>query len=192
MIDTLLNAFIFVITLIPVVRFFHKDGKWALGNAREAFRFFTVQSNAFCAVSALLTALAPDARWAWTLKYIGTQAVTVTLLTVFLFLGPSMGSVKPLLKGFDIFMHLLTPLMAICSFSFPEKRGMDFGTALLGLLPVALYGVWYLYKILYAPEGRRWEDFYGFNRGGKWPVSFVAMQVGSFLVCMGLMALQNI
>ena len=69
---------------------------------------------------------------------------------------------------------------------------MGLGTALPGLLPVALYGALYLYRVILAPADRRWEDFYGFNRGGKWPLSMGAMLLGSFLVCLGLMALQNL
>ncbi len=120
--------------------------------------------------------------------------MTVTMLTVFLFLAPSVGKdwVSVLLKKSDLFMHLITPLLALASFCFLEKRGMSFGTALLGMLPVALYGPWYLYKILYAPAEKRWDDFYGFDKGGKWPISFVMMAIGTFLICMGLMALQNL
>ena len=189
--DVVFNALIFIVTAVLAVRFFRKDGKWSPDNGRAAFRFFTVQSNALCAVSALFMCVAPSAAWAWTLKYVGTAAVTVTMMTVFLFLAPSMGSLKKLLAGADFFMHLATPLLAIISFSFLEKRGMGFGTALLGMLPVLLYGSWYLYKVIYAPEDRRWNDFYGFNKGGKWPVSYAAMMIGGFLICMGLMALQN-
>ena len=119
--------------------------------------------------------------------------MTVTMLTVFLFLAPSIGKEwLVLLKGPDFFMHLITPLMALISFCALEKRGMDFGTSMLGLLPVVLYGPWYLYKIRFAPEGKRWEDFYGFNRGGKWPVSFAMMLLGTFLICLGIAGLQNL
>ena len=186
------NCAIFLITVFLTARIFRKDGTWDVHGARKAFRFFTVQSNVFCAFSALCAALFPSSSWAWTLKYIGTAAVTVTLLTVFLFLGPSMGGLGPLLKGNDIFMHLLTPLMAIVSFGFFEKRGMSFLTALLGMLPVVIYGCWYLYKTIYAPAEKRWEDFYGYNKGGKWPIAFAGMMAGGFAVCMLLMGLQNL
>ena len=188
----ILNAVIFAVTAVLSLRIFRKDGKWNFSGARKAFRFFTVQSNVFCACSALCMMLFPSAGWAWTLKYIGTAAVTVTMLTVFLFLAPSIGSLGPLLKGNDVFMHLLTPIMAIVSFGFFEKRGMGFSTALLGMLPVVLYGCWYLYKILYAPAEKRWEDFYGYNKNGKWPVAFTGMMIGGFIVCMLLMGLQNL
>ena len=185
-----MNAVIFAVTFFLTARFFRKDGRWALSNGKNAFRFFTVLSNVLCAAAALLICILPACRWVWMLKYTGTAAVTVTMLTVLLFLGPTMGY-RSLLKGADFFMHLGTPLLAIASFGLFEKRGMRFSTALWGMLPVALYSGWYLYKVIYAPPEKRWDDFYGFNRGGKWPIALAAMTAGSFAVCMGLMALQN-
>ena len=157
-------------------------------------RFFTAQSNVLCAVSSLLFIIFPQSQSVWLLKYVGTASVMVTMLTVFLFLAPSVGKgwVSALLKGPDLILHLITPLLALISFCVLEKRGMDLGMALLGLLPVLLYGPWYLYKIRFAAEGKRWEDFYGFNKGGKWPLSFAMMAIGTFMMCMGLMALQNL
>ena len=197
--DVILNLLIFLVTAVLVIGYGRKDGKWMPERWRKAFRFFTCQSNVLCAAVALLTAGAvlsgeiPE--WVRMLKYAGTAAVTVTMLTVFLFLAPSVGKdwMKVLLTGSvsDLFMHLLTPLAALFTFCVPEKRGMTFPQALIGMLPVALYGVLYLYKILYAPPEKRWEDFYGFNRKGKWKISFAAMAAGTFAVCMALMALQN-
>lgn len=195
MIDSILNAGIFGITCwLVIFVFFRKDHRWNLRRGRKALRFFTAQSNVLCAAGALMMWIFPESRAAWVLKYMGTCAVTVTMLTVFLFLAPSVGKdwVSKLLKGSDLFMHLITPLLALFSFCVLEKRGMGFGTALWGMLPVAVYGPWYLNRILFAPAEKRWEDFYGFNKGGKWPVSFGMMGIGTFLICMGLMALQNL
>ena len=198
--DVVLNLLIFLVTVVLVVFFARKDGKWIPEKWRIAFRFFTCQSNALCAVSCLLTAAAgmtgevPE--WVWLLKYAGTAAVTVTMLTVFLFLAPSVGEgwVKTLLTGTpgDLFMHLITPVAALVSFLVFERRGMGFGQALWGMLPVILYGILYIYKTQFAGPEKRWDDFYGFNKGGKWPISFAMMAIGTFLICMGLMALQNL
>lgn len=188
--DTFLNAVIFILTLMLTVRFFHKDGTWHISNGTAYFRFFTVLSNEVCAAAAFLMCLAPASTWAWTLKYIGTAAVTVTMMTVFLFLGPNLGY-KKMFTGSDLYMHLITPLLAILSFSCYEKRGMMIQTSLFGVLPVLLYGVLYLYKVVYAPEHKRWDDFYGFNKNGKWPVSFAAMLAGGFAICMVFFLLQN-
>ena len=197
MTDMILNAAIFLVTLVLVAGFFRRDGRWTPERGRKAFRFFTCLSNVLCAAAALLTAAAaaigPVPEWVWMLKYIGTAGVTVTMATVFLFLAPSFGrDWLVLLKGPDLFMHLVTPLLALASFCIFEKRGMSFPQALWGMLPVVLYGPWYLYRTVYAPEGKRWDDFYGFNKGGKWPVAFAAMVAGTFLICMGIMALQNL
>ncbi len=188
--DQFLNLLIFGITFYLTLRFFRKNGAWSIQNGLPAFRFFTVQSNVFCAVAALLLCFMPSAAWVWTLKYIGTAAVTVTMLTVFLFLGPQYGYRK-MLSGADLFMHLLTPVLAIVSFLTIERRPMPLPTALLGILPVLLYGVLYLYKVVQAPEDRRWEDFYGFNKGGKWPISFTVMTAGALVICTVFFLLQN-
>ena len=199
MTDIILNIFIFFVTAILVILMFRKDGHWDIQRGKKGFRFYTVQSNCLCAAVSLLMALAalagPVPQWAWTLKYIGTAAVTVTMLTVFLFLAPSIGKdwYDALLKGAsNLFMHLLTPLMALVSFCLLEKRGMSFSQCLWGMLPVVLYGPLYLYKIAFAPEEKRWKDFYGFNKNGNWKISFTAMVFATFLICLGIMALQNL
>ena len=197
--DVILNLAVYAVTVALVARCFRKDGKWAPGEARKAFRFFTVQSNTLCAVTCLLTAACRYAgflpEWVWILKYAGTAAVAVTMLTVLLFLRPAAGPdwYDMLLKGpGNLFMHLLTPILALFTFCVLEKRGMTFPQCLFGLLPVALYGPLYLYKIIYAPEEKRWDDFYGFNKEGKWPASFAGMLAGTFLLCLALMLLQNL
>lgn len=197
-VDWFLNILIALITLLIVVSFFRKDGQWVPERGKFALRFFTTLSNMLCAAACLLTALAINAggipEWIWMLKYIGTAAVTVTMLTVLFFLAPTFGkgALKVLLSGTDLFMHLITPLLALVSFCVFEKRGMSFGQSLWGMLPVVLYGPVYLYKILYALPEKRWDDFYGFNKQGKWPIAFAGMVIGTFLICMGIMALQNV
>ena len=196
--DWFLNIVIALLTLIIVVSFFRKDGQWVPERGKFALRFFTTLSNLLCAAACLLTALAINAggipEWIWMLKYIGTAAVTVTMLTVLFFLAPTFGkgALKVLLSGTDLFMHLITPLLALVSFCVFEKRGMTFCQSLWGMLPVVLYGPVYLYKILFALPEKRWDDFYGFNKQGKWPIAFAGMVVGTFLICMGIMALQNV
>ena len=152
---------------------------------KVVLRFFTALSNLLCAAAALAVAVC---RLCGTLpyavgvfKYVGTAAVTVTLLTVVCFLGPTIGY-KRMFSGPDLWLHLVCPALAIASLLLWDKPDMPFWTILLGVLPVLLYGVVYIYRVLYAPETRRWEDFYGFNRGGRWKLSYAAMLVGSLIV----------
>ena len=180
---------------------------WALPKAEQkriVFRYFTVLSNLLCAASAAAVVIAritgaaaqgwPDAAagtlpaWVSVFKYVGTCAVTVTLLTVFLFLAPSLGSFKDLLQAQDFLLHCLCPVLAIVSYVFFDQIKMSFGFVLLGTLPVLLYGIYYLYRVVYAPQEKRWEDFYTFNRGGKWPIAFAAMVIAAFVISVVLWA----
>ena len=143
------------------------------------FRYFTVLSNILCAVSSFMvavfriTGILPEAILLF--KYAGTAAVTVTMMTVLLFLGPIVYDYKSLLSGGDLWLHLICPLLAIVTYLIWDKTDVPFWTVLFGVLPVLLYGILYLYRVVLVPEEKRWEDFYGFNKDGKWPVAFAAM-----------------
>lgn len=190
--DFLLNLAIFIITLVIAISFFRENGAWNLARARKAFRFFTTQSNVLCAVASLCVCVFGITQWTYIFKYIGTVAVTVTMLTVILFLGPSLGSYKPLYKGSDLWLHLINPLLALISFCVFEMHRLSLGIAALGILPVVIYGTIYLYKILYAPENKRWDDFYGYNKTGKWPISYALMIIGTAIICLILFVVSNL
>ena len=157
----------------------------------ESFRFFTVLSNLFCALTALILltcelfgSMPP---WAATLKYMGTVAVTVTICTVFLFLLPTSRSLEGLLSNWtEIIMHLINPVLAILSFLCFEKKGLSPWIIPLGLVPVLLYGWLYLDRVVFA---RTWRDMYGFNKGGKWKLSFALMALGAAVISVLLWAL---
>ena len=195
--DMLINSIIFVFTIIAFAFCFRdKEGVWSARSGLRALRFFTLQSNLLCAGASLAVLLAGRhgsfPYWVWLLKYIGTSSVAVTFLTVMFFLGPTIGY-KNQLKGWGMFLHLIGPILAVISFCFLERSfPLTFGTSLLGLLPVLLYGVLYLHRVVLCPEEKRWEDFYGFNKNGKWPVSFTAMVAGTLLVCILLWLLCRI
>lgn len=183
----ILNAVNFAATFFTILSLFRKDGKWDLQSGLYMFRFFTVLSNTFCGIASLMMAVtqlsgeAPS--WALHLKYLGTVAVTLTFLTVFLFLIPFKGGVQKWLSGPNIYMHLFGPLLAIGSYVFLEKKPMSLAAAMTGLVPLLLYGSVYLYKVMFAPEGQRWEDVYGLKNGGNWLPSALVMGAGTALIC---------
>ena len=192
--DILINLIIVLLTAYCfIICFRNKEGVWSLQSGRRALRFFTILSNLLSAFSSLVALFflrngsLPHA--VWLLKYIGTASVTVTFLTVMVFLGPTMGY-KCQLEGWSFFLHVVGPLLAVISFCFLERTWpLSFVVSLLGLLPVVLYGILYLYKVVIAEQ---WEDFYGFNKNGKWKTSFSAMVIGTFLVCILLWLLCRI
>ena len=170
-----------------------KDGHFSKERLK-AFRYFTIESNILSALSCIAAAVCllcgaqALPRWALLLRYTGTVSVAVTFLTVMVFLGPAFGYRK-MLSGGDLYMHLLGPLAAAVSFVFLEPGARVAGAdALFGMLPTLIYGTLYLYQVVIA---KRWEDFYTFNRGGKWPVSFAAMVAGTALICAALCAARN-
>ena len=46
-------------------------------------------------------------------------------------------------------------------------------------MPVLLYGLLYFNRVVVA---RAWEDMYGFNKGGKWKLSFALMTAGTVII----------
>ena len=53
----IINAVIFIATFATVISHFRKDGVWRFRNGLKQFRYFTVLSNTFCAIAALLMAI---------------------------------------------------------------------------------------------------------------------------------------
>ena len=184
----ILNILNFVLVAGCIVWGVRKADPWT-----RLFRYFTTLSNVLCAIASLIVVICELCGclplWALLIKYVGTAAVTVTMLTVFLFLGPVSHDWKGLLTRAELFLHLICPVLAIVSFLIFEKTSMPAWSIIVGALPVPVYGALYMYRVIYAPEEKRWEDFYGFNRGGKWAVSVVAMTVAGALIALALWAI---
>ena len=193
---TVLNLLIFICTVCCTLTCFRREGTWDVRQGRKVLRFFTLLSNIFSALASLLAAFLILAghlpAWAWLLHYIATASVTVTLVTVMVYLGPAAGY-KAMLAGRDLYFHLIGPLLAVISFCFFERwYPMPFPLALTGMLPVIIYGAVYLRKVVFCPEERRWDDFYGYNRNGRWALSFAAMMMEAFLISLLLWGLCRI
>ena len=82
-----LNFILFAVTVWAYVGCFRTpEGGWSVRQGLGALRFFTLLSNLFCALAALLTAvgilLGGVSHGVWLMKYIGTAAVTTRGLGV--------------------------------------------------------------------------------------------------------------
>ena len=177
------------------------DGNMAMSGFR-CFRFYTIDSNilaSLCGMFILIFTVRGMFRdrvmipvWASLLKYIGATSVAVTMITVFVFLGPMLGY-PAMLAGNNLFLHLINPLLFILSFLLLETGDELPGyTAWVGLLPVALYGCVYLIMVVsIGLENGGWEDFYGFDRGGLWYVTVIVIAASTYLVCLLLHGIRN-
>ena len=168
------------------------DGNMS-GSKFIGLRYFTIDSNILAAVSALVMLIARAVKgtpssFAVVFKYVGTVAVTLTLITVLVFLGPSHGFAK-MFAGNNLYMHLIGPVLCIISFCWLDK-GPRIQKSHIGssVIPVIIYGLVYFVMVVVA---KSWPDFYGFNRGGKWYISMAVMFAGTLLISIVLKALHN-
>ena len=163
-------------------------------NRGVIFRYFTVDSNILCAVSCFfqlirtLRGRQTESKAVMLFRYAGTSAVTVTMMTVLLFLGFLYGF-APMFSGWNLWLHLLGPLLSIISFvwlerngTVPEKKHLP-----LSILPVLVYGVVYvIMTVIIGVDRGGWPDFYGLNLGGRWYLSYPAMIIGTALIGLAL------
>ncbi len=184
-----MNAANVILVTISVLGFFVTTGS---GNMQVAgvkcFMFFTIDSNILAALASVFMCFfsikilkrenAEIPKWLSVFKFIGTTAVTVTLLTVIFFLGPTMGYAL-MFAGSSLFLHLINPLLCIISYVFLENSNkLPLKFSLLGILPTLLYGLVYVVMVVFT---QKWQDFYGFNTGGFWYISLPVMLIATYL-----------
>lgn len=204
LLSLILNITMAVLAAVSIACFFTEKGLQSGAGNMEAggtgcLIFFTNDSNILAALCSLLIvpfnirALKSGRDeipvWAMILKFTGTVAVTVTLMVVLLFLGPTMGYAK-MFEGNCLELHLICPLISIVSFCFLE-RGLVLSKkqALWGVVPTFIYANFYLVNVIFL---KTWTDFYGFNIGGFWYVSYFALPLVTYLFALALRALHNL
>lgn len=191
----ILNGLIVVSTVLAVGCYFF-GRKDVLGSSGSGcLRYFTTDSNILVAIASLVLIFCelpllrcPEKtlpKWALLFKFVGTVSVTITLLTVVLFLAP-VSAMKEGWKmiGFyfegNIFaLHLSTPLLAIFSLLLTENEietgvSLRFRDTLWALAPTVVYSLVYAYMVIF--DGR-WTDWYGFTFGGYYAVAPISMLV---------------
>ena len=157
--------------------------------SEKFFCFFTTLSNLFamagCAlilpfcVAAVCGGKASVPGFVLVFKYISAVSVCVTWLTVMFFLGPTQGYGKMFEKN-GLYLHLIGPILSVGSCCFAERAVPALPAALVGLIPTVLYGTVYYIEVIVK---KHWEDFYGFDRGGKRYLSAIAMVLGTAAIC---------
>ena len=141
-------------------------------NTFEALKFFTVESNLFIGIVAFISYLynkrGKNPLWLTVLKYVATGSVALTFFTVVFYLGPLIG-ILSLLVGPNLYMHLITPVLAMIYFIFIEPRTDEFKFkhTFLCPLPCLIYGVGYITNVaLTNGYGTTQNDWYAFGTFG--------------------------
>jgi len=192
-----LYSLIIVATVYSVLSLYFGKNGFVFGSM--CFRFFTIDSNILMGICSIFSVIflarvisngnCYIPKWISVLTFIGTAAVTLTFVTVMVFLGPTMGYGK-LFTGGNLFMHLLTPLASIFLYCFLlPKENFKIKYCLLGLIPTLLYGIVYVLCVFVF---NIWEDFYGFNMGGMWYVIFPSLILGSTGICFAIYGLEKL
>ena len=139
----------------------------------RTLKYFTIQSNLFSAFTSWLWIVKGDNHKNGLLKYISTISVTITLFVVLTFLGPIFGY-GLMFRGASFWLHLIIPVLAIIDFVFFDEESYTKKERLYTLIPLVIYGTFYLGNILINGVGVRpnSNDWYGFARWGI-PIGFV-------------------
>lgn len=185
--DMILHIIIVVSALISIGGYLF-GGPDALGaSGTLALRYFTIDSNILMAIASsvvLVYALRgkQEPNWVLLLKTAGTTSVTVTLLTVVFFLAPTAAFSSGLKVYFRFFrgpsfvLHFSNPVLAIISYTLLDRKKINARhIGLYGLLPTAVYSVFYMTNVIVR---KTWPDFYGFTFGMNLkiiPISLLVM-----------------
>ena len=181
----IMNILIFIIVVLGII--FMMTGFKFMGNHEvlsstglSPFRFYTVDSNIFVGISALILIIYESLllkgkikeipKYAYVIKYIGTVAVTLTFLVTLLYLAPMFGDKFILLYlNSNLLFHLIVPLLSIISFVFLERIKLDFKYTFYGVSTMLIYGIYYgINAYVHQIDGivPTEYDWYGFVRGG--------------------------
>jgi hypothetical protein len=151
-------------------------------------RFFTVQSNLFAGIVSLIFAIKEIqiirgkrreiSKRMYILKLMSSTAVGLTFFVVFAYLGPLIPyGVPALLMNANLFFHLIIPLVSIINFvCFERTDKLRFRNSFWGILPTALYGVYYLTNVCIHMEDGKVSpvyDWYYFVQKGVWTAAIV-------------------
>ncbi|MCR5079630.1 MAG: hypothetical protein K6B65_06930 [Bacilli bacterium] len=151
----------------------------------EAFQYFTVDSNVLMGVIAIIFLIyevllvmgkieaIPKA--IYIVKLTGTVGVALTFLTVVFYLAPTYMqygySYFSMFVNANLFLHGLAPLLAIIAWLIFEHTDLlRVKTAVLGIIPMAIYAVFYITNAFTHIDAQGKipfkYDWYAFCQGG--------------------------
>jgi hypothetical protein len=207
-VSIVINLLIFVLTVIASIIMF--TGFKFMGDEvvleqtkMGMLKFFTVDSNMFMGIMALIFAIKEIkilkgkneeiSKGLYILKLMATVGVALTFLTVIFYLGPiSEGGIPSMLKNSNLFFHLIIPVVSIITFIVFERTDkLSFKHSFLGIVPMFIYSIFYLVNVLIHMENGKVSpiyDWYWFVQGGVWQIVFVMplMIVGTYLISLAL------
>ena len=152
------------------------------------FKFFTVDSNLFMGIVALLFAIkeikllkgktTDISVKMYTLKLMSTTGVGLTFFIVFGYLAQiAEGGIPSMIMNSNLFFHLIIPVLSMLTFILFEKTDkLSFKYSFYGLIPTVIYALYYLTNVLIHMENFKVSpvyDWYWFVQNGVWTAVIV-------------------
>ena len=192
-ISYIFNIIILILSLLACIIMFtgfqFMEGEYVLASTKIGMlKFFTVDSNIFMGITALLFAvqekkllkekISEISKRFYITKLMATTAVSLTFVIVFGYLGLIVeGGVIVLLMNSNLFFHLIIPILSVLTFVLFEKTDkLKFKNVIYGIVPAFIYGIFYLINILIHMENGKISteyDWYWFVQGGVWQIIVV-------------------
>lgn len=189
-----LNIIIVVFTIFATIcmftgfRFMSGDEIVLEASRLGMFKFFTVDSNLFMGIVALIFSILEirllqgkikeiDRNY-YLLKLMGTTGVGLTFVVVFTYLSYIIeGGVKLMVMNSNLFFHLVTPVLSMITFMFFEKTDkLSFKDTFYGLTPMLVYAIYYVINVITHVENGKVSptyDWYWFVQNGAWTIIIV-------------------
>ena len=141
-------------------------------NGILALRYYTVDSNLLMGAAALLYVFTGSRKSTSIFVLTGTATVTLTFLTVMLFLGPIFGY-GMMFQGRNLYMHLFVPLLAVALLILCKGcAGLRLRSVCWSALPTAAYSLFYIRNVMRnGPE----MDWYSLAKGGPKTYPYVVL-----------------
>lgn len=192
-ISMVVNILIFIMTVLASIIMFSgfkfMKGEQVLETTKLGmFKFFTVDSNMFMGIIALIFGIkevqiikgkeTEITQKLYSLKLMATVGVVLTFATVFAYLGPiSSGGIMSMLLNSNLFFHLLIPVISMLNFVIFERTNkLTFRHTILGIIPMLIYAIFYMVNVLIHTENGMVStvyDWYWFVQGGIWQLFIV-------------------
>ena len=199
--EFILNLIIVIFAVIGIILMLTSEAEEGAlqSSGLENFKFYTVLTNVFCGIVALVYLVALCAKKAAAklaaLKLAAVCGVAITFAVVAFMFGPLYGFLQFYKRG-NLFFHLLLPVTAMIEFIIVKRRKIPFKYTVFAAIPTLLYAIGYLLNILINGVGGPWpdtNDFYGFLNWG-WPVGiviFTGIPLTAFAVACLFRAISN-
>ena len=199
--NILIVVMVFIASIIMFTGFKFMNGNDIVLESTKLgmFKFFTVDSNILMGIVALLFLISEVKlikgvikdipKYLYILKYVGTVSVMITFSTVFLYLGHIVdGGLYSMIMNSNLFFHLLIPITSLITFClFERSNKLEFRDSFYGLIPMGVYGVYYLSNVLIHMDGGVVSfkyDWYWFAQNGTIGIISVLliMFIGTYIL----------